>query len=133
MAVYETIGITIWMGERAATDLTAVAPLFTMAMTVLVLPIIFAALNYRFITKGNYRAWLIFPILATMEALTVGLGYLNWGITSNTFSSGKDYLLNPDGETIMIVNLEFISGLAICLIGSIIVYFLLRKHNTKIK
>lgn len=131
LVIYEIIALPLWLITRSLDSLSVIAPIFTIVANVVGLPVLFARLNYGLIKKNNDRAWLIFPIVAIMELLAVFLGYFNWGITCNYVNNGyhENHLLNPDGETIMLVYLELFVGVAVGLISAGIFYFFLRKRN----
>ena len=84
-------------------------------------PIYLVGISYKLL--GNFGICKFFSALLAMLSVTllgIVIGYFNWGITTGN-------LLNPDGETIHIFNLEMVISAIIVFVGWIILSCAKRK------
>ena len=84
-------------------------------------PIYLVGISYKLL--DNFSICKLFSaLLATLSVTLFGIviGYFNWGITTGN-------LLNPDGETIHIFNLEMVISAIIVFVGWIILSCAKRK------
>lgn len=100
------------------------ASLFELFFTMLLLPIYLTVVNYliaKNYSKLTKSFFLNAIIILSCIIISSELGLKNW-----TDSIGS---ANPDAETQGLVDFERFVGISVCLLGFIIIYFLIRRKT----